>query len=374
MSRKRVLFLVSSLQFGGAEIQTVNLLNRLRCDDLEIHLAHFLGGGPLQARLDPGAIAGLHDLGKRGRFDLRFLWRLAGLLTRLQPHAVVAVALYPAFLANVLRLACRLRFRMAVILHAAMACNAFEHRVNRLLYRWVADVAERTIYVCRKQMDYWAEVYGVHLRNASCIYNGVDHTFFAPRRSGEPVSPLRAELGIGPEASVICICAALRPEKRHQDLIDAFAILQRDLPNARLLILGDGPERGSVEQRIAARGLTDRVRILGFHQDVRPYLEIADLCVLSSATEAFSMAILEAMSMGKAIVGPRVGGVTEQVIDGVNGLTYPPGDVAELAAAMQSILQEGRAAAMGVCSRARVEELFTLDRMVESYDALLAAL
>jgi glycosyltransferase involved in cell wall biosynthesis len=173
---------------------------------------------------------------------------------------------------------------------------------------------------------------------------------------------------------VICICAALRPEKRHQDLIDAFAILQRDLPNARLLILGDGPERGSVEQRIAARGLTDRVRILGFHQDVRPYLEIADLCVLSSATEAFSMAILEAMSMGKAIVGPRVGGVTEQVIDGVNGLTYPPGDVAELAAAMQSILQEGRAAAMGVCSRARVEELFTLDRMVESYDALLAAL
>src|SRR4029077_13405288 len=99
---------------------------------------------------------------------------------------------------------------------------------------------------------------------------------------------------------VIGICAALRPEKNHVQLVDAVAALRaRGIP-ARALVIGDGPMRPAIEARARAAGVADEVRITGFQQDVRPYLAACDTAVLCSTTiETFSLAALEAMALGR---------------------------------------------------------------------------
>jgi glycosyltransferase involved in cell wall biosynthesis len=137
-----------------------------------------------------------------------------------------------------------------------------------------------------------------------------------------------------------------------------------------LLIIGEGSERKKIENEIENLNLSKYVHITGFQNDVRRFIEITDICCLSSATETFSIAILEAMSLHKPIIGPRVGGVTEQVIDNINGLTFPVGDIDALFKTLETMITSNRIEQMGQASRQRVEQLFTLKQMVSDYRKL----
>ena len=99
---------------------------------------------------------------------------------------------------------------------------------------------------------------------------------------------------------MLAICAALRPEKRHLDFLHAVRQLVDEGLDLRALLIGDGPERPRIEAYCREHALLDRCRITGFQMDVRPWLASADVCLLTSSTETFPMALLEAMSMGRA--------------------------------------------------------------------------
>jgi glycosyltransferase involved in cell wall biosynthesis len=155
------------------------------------------------------------------------------------------------------------------------------------------------------------------------------------------------------------------------DLIEAGRLLRdKGLP-VKILIVGDGSERSAIEQHIRNRQMQDCVVITGFQQDVRPYVALSDIFALCSATETFSISILEAMAMGKAIVAPAIGGVPEQVVHGKNGLLFPPGDVTALADCLATIITKGTSEAMGLESRALVRDRFSVEQMVTSYENLL---
>jgi len=163
----------------------------------------------------------------------------------------------------------------------------------------------------------------------------------------------------------------LRPEKRHVDLIDAGKILiEKGLP-IKILIVGDGPERENIKKHIKQLGTEKNVTITGFQHDVRPYVAISDIVTLASVTETFSMAILEAMALGKAIVAPDIGGLSEQVIHGKNGFVFPPGDVKALAERLFTMITQNLIEPMGKKSRSLVCDKFTLNRMVDGYENLL---
>jgi glycosyltransferase involved in cell wall biosynthesis len=141
----------------------------------------------------------------------------------------------------------------------------------------------------------------------------------------------------------------------------------------RCLVIGDGPERQSLEGRIRSLGIADRVVITGYEMDVRPYVAACDAMVLTSHSETFSLSALESMAMGKPMLMTRTGGAAEQVTDGVTGFLFEPGDVGALAGQLGSLVTSTRSESMGAAAAQDVASRFPLAKMISDYSALVEA-
>lgn len=203
-----------------------------------------------------------------------------------------------------------------------------------------------------------------------CIPNGVDSDRFAPLPPSEREA-VRAQLGCGPEHLLIGCVASLSTVKRHVDLVNAFATVQASLPQARLVLIGDGPLREPVEQQLKALGLQRSVLLLGVRNDAHRLWPAMDLAVLASSTEGLSNALLEAQSCGLPVVATRVGGNPELVADESLGLLVPPLQPEALAQALvRAATQEGWRREAGKLARTRVLAHSSTATMVAAYDRL----
>jgi glycosyltransferase involved in cell wall biosynthesis len=165
----------------------------------------------------------------------------------------------------------------------------------------------------------------------------------------------------------ILVLGRLTRQKRPDLAVRAFARL--DLPGAELHLANDGPDRERVEALARTLGVADRVRFLGYQQDVPALLARASCLLLTSEYEAASLSLLEAMAAGVPVVATRVGGV-EEALDGA-GVVVPPGDEAAIAAALARVLGDAaEAARLAEAARERVGRLFTRERMVAETVAL----
>jgi glycosyltransferase involved in cell wall biosynthesis len=200
----------------------------------------------------------------------------------------------------------------------------------------------------------------------SVIHNGIE-----PGVAPSFGDRLRARrmLGIDDTAFVVMAVARLDPVKDFPTLIDAFAAVRGRLPRARLVIVGDGPERGRLEERAARADVAGSVDIIGFRAGVRQLLPAADLYVSSSISEGISITILEAMAANLAVVATSVGGTPEVLPTAADGgILVPSRDAARLASAIAS-LESDTATRMAIAAagRRRLESAFTIDRMVNDY-------
>jgi glycosyltransferase involved in cell wall biosynthesis len=172
----------------------------------------------------------------------------------------------------------------------------------------------------------------------------------------------------------------MRPEKAHGDFLRALAQVVQEPETAREgqrvcgWLIGDGPLRAALERDIDALGLRERVRISGFVQDVRPLVAACDAMAITSTTETFSLAALEAMALGKPLLMTDVGGAREQVRHGHNGWLVPVGDVQAMAGALARWLEPNARAAMGLRAAAEVRERFELAGMVQGFERQFSAL
>ncbi len=204
------------------------------------------------------------------------------------------------------------------------------------------------------------------------IYNGL---WQAPPAAA-PEEPDRLDLP--PDAPVVGIVANLRPVKRVDLFVEMAALVARELPTARFLVLGQGELAGRLQQQAAAAGLGEQVHFLGQVRDVFPYLARLDVGVLTSESEGLSNCLIEYGRAGVPTVAFDTGGNREIVRDGQNGFLVPPGDVSQLAGRVLEILtdtrrsEQMRAAGPRVCA-----ELFdpgkVLAQTMEFYEAIAAA-
>ncbi len=142
-----------------------------------------------------------------------------------------------------------------------------------------------------------------------------------------------------------------RPVKRVRDVIRTFALIEQRVPS-RLLLVGDGPERSEAERLSRELGITERVKFLGKQEAVVELLSISDLMLMTSETESFGLAALEAMACSVPVVAYKVGGLPELIRDGDNGYTVPKADVEALAArAIEVLINSPLHARMAHCAR-----------------------
>ena len=196
----------------------------------------------------------------------------------------------------------------------------------------------------------------------------VIHNFFVPRPPRRSREEVRRELGLGDEV-VVLHSSNLRPGKRIDLLLETVARVH-PLNAFRLLILAGEPFAPFSEQ-VQRLGLTECVIVREKVTDIEDYLQVADIGLFTSETESFCLSILEAMCFGCPSVSTRVGGIPEVVEDNQSSLLIPFGDVAALAGALESLIDDKtRRSALGRAAQARARERFSAEVIVPRYEAL----
>jgi len=370
----RVLFVLNSLCVGGAEKQVVSLVNRLDRSRFALSVLYLKPEETLRPQLEDAACAdGIRCLGVSKGIEWPAIRAIAEHIERHQIDVMVCTNMYAQLYGWLARRIARRKPRLVEVFHTT-DLGSRKERLSMALYKPLTRLADLLVYVCGAQARHWQRE-GLRARQDTVIYNGIDAERFVDRWSEDDKAALRAGHGLARDDYVVGLCAVMRPEKAHADLLSAIAALRaRGVPIKGLLI-GDGPLRAALEAQIDALGLRDAVRITGFLQDVRPAVAACDVLVLAShSVETFSLAALEAMALGRPMVMTEIGGAAEQVTPGVHGLLYPPGDLDALADRLATLHERTTREAMGARAAQRVRAEFDLAQMVEGYERTFSAL
>jgi len=234
---------------------------------------------------------------------------------------------------------------------------------------------DRIVCVSRAVQDWVFEGEGIRKGKTIVIYNGTAPFFVAPSTGSIPAFGRRA-LGIPEHDTVFTVVASLTPNKGHRVLLESFAALLEEHPNATLLIVGDGPLRHELEGRAWQQKIDRKIVFTGQQTDISDLLRISDVGLLpSQSREGLGMALIEAMAAGLPVIGTNLGGIPEVIADGENGILVPLARADLLADAMKRLATDREARLrMGRRSRQIYEANFTLDGMICHIEALYASL
>ena len=243
-------------------------------------------------------------------------------------------------------------------------------------YQWIRRIyspfVKHYIALSRDLADYLTHPVGISSKRVTQIYNGVDAQRFHPVEQRQAIagSPFNA-----PEYWIVGTVGRMQTVKDQTNLAKAFVQAIRLAPelrhHLRLIMVGDGPLRAESLAILDAAGVTDLAWLPGERQDIPEIMRGLDCFVLPSIAEGVSNTILEAMASGLPVIATAVGGNTELVDDGQNGLWVPASDPASLAAALVALGRDTeRARTMGRCGRQRVEKHYSMGAMVRKYQAL----
>jgi glycosyltransferase involved in cell wall biosynthesis len=372
--RLRLLLLSANFAAGGAERHMLELATRLDAGLFDIHIAHIKPEAPL---LDVPSFAHCEAFSCAGTrwIDIPAARRLARFIDDNAIESVLCSSFYAAMIALMARRFAGSRFAISVVYHSTIL-RTLKERLQMKFYTLMLRQYQLVVFLCRNQRKHWRDSgYAAPTREVT-IYNGIDVAAFSPDAVPmEAVARCRAEAGFSAADYVVGICAALRPEKAHLDLLRAMTILKRDCPHAKLLIIGDGPERRNIEAEIERAGMGPNVFIAGYQQDVRPWVSASDVMVLAStAIETFSLAALESMALEKPLIMTDIGGASEQISPGTNGYLFPPADVELLAHHLFSLANPELRRKFGREARAVVSSEFDIAQMLACYERELLAL
>lgn len=233
---------------------------------------------------------------------------------------------------------------------------------NRWLYRQARGVATTGESLRRHLLD----TLDLDPARVASVPTGIDTERFAPADK----AAAKAALGLAPQERHIGIVATLRSWKGHLYLLDAFAQMNR--PDLHLLIVGEGPMRGPIEEKIAALKLGGRITLAGQRSNPEHWLQALDVfCLPSYANEGVPQAILQAMLCALPIVTTPVGAILEAVADGDTALVVPPRDAAALAAAIARLLDDAALAArLGTAARRRASANFSKETMLDRMESI----
>lgn len=362
----QIVHVVENLERGGLERMVIDLAGVQRAAGHRCRVICLFQPGALAGELEAQGIE-VQACRKRGGFDLAALRRLRGWL-RATPGAVVHTHNANAHYHTV---AAAIGLPIARLINTRHGMGAAQPGSRgEWLYRRTMRRTDTVAAVCDAARARFAQQGVAPRGRLLSVLNGIRIDRFSPA-SEEHRAALRSDLGLAPDTRIIGSVGRLNPVKDQATLLRAFARLRGDFTDTALVLVGDGALRGSLESQAAALGIGDAVRFPGDRSDVRELLQGFDVFALSSLSEGYSMALLEACASGLPIVATDVGGNREIVVDGRNGLLVPPARDDALADAFATLLRDpAGTAAMGRAGRDWAMREASVETMARRYDAL----
>ena len=247
---------------------------------------------------------------------------------------------------------------------------AWRQILFRNLERLASHWCDKMVFISQPLIDWALRERITRREKIQKIYSGIELDHFEPVPDGEKKA-LKEAWGIREEAPVVGIVSKLWEGKGHAILIHAFEGLKREIPEAVLVIAGEGYLRDKLSDLVDRLGLKGSVLFTGFQMDVRRIIATFDVAVLPSFFEGMGRVLLEAMTMGKPVVASSVGGIPDLVHHGKTGFLVTPGSVSELKSGLLTLIRnKALAKEMGEEGRMRISEEFSAGRMAQSIEKL----
>lgn len=364
----KLVVVIHGLPMGGAEKFLIGLLNYLRKNKFDSHLILLGSDDELQKELHPEIP--IYKILKTWRFDFSIVARLKKKINSISPNCIMCINTYSFFLT---KLATYFTHEYPIVLspHSTKPFSIYNFLQNLLYYRFISR-SDFVIYLCNAQKEYLNKVYRLSSHKKFVNYNGIDISYFnSSNTSNDDVIDLKKQLGISEKHKLIVQVARIQPEKRHDVSIKALSKLNMHIKNnVHLLLVGGGSQKriSNLKSLASQLGVENHVHFLGAQSDVRLFYKSAHLFTLTSESETFSLAALEAMAVGLPVVLTDVGGAREMITENINGYLVPVSNSLCLAQTWEK--------ALSICFnsasiREVVKNKFNQDTMFTSYAKLL---
>lgn len=399
----KVCLYVSIFNPGGAERQIVNLARELSTRGHDVVLLHmhkdinqahyldavrgtgvelinaamlnFLKAGMLLSRKYPDFYAHIPAPGpvKQG---IRFL---AGALSEIRPDIVHSYLDLPNCMAGCAAIMADVPVHLASFRNVDPETGKFGWEDLTLpLYRYILDQGRPYFEAnSRTGAEHYARWLGVPPDEITYTPNGIDPAVYM-MPPGQPRGEIREALGLPASAPTLVTLARYSPEKAPQAMLDIFARVRANHPDAHYIIAGNGmTHAGEMGTMVRARGLEKAVHLLGVRNDVAALLSCADVFLLPSKIEGFPNAIMEAMAAGTSVVASNVGGVPDLIRHNQDGLLHAAQDLEGMVQSVEALLADAELRTrFGESARQRIVQDFSLqklaDRALGRYEGLLA--
>lgn len=372
----KILYVIGSMQVGGAENHLLRVATELARKGDQIDVFAFQPNGPLRPKFEQQGV-NIHGfapgkwLPRIMRHPRALAWVVLALsgallwwkLWRLRPQIVHFFLPAAYIVGGVVSLLGPPIYR--VMSRRSLNHYQVKHRLFARVEHWLHPRMDVVIGNSQAVVHQLAQE-GVTTQRLRLIYNGVDASRFENLSAR---STTRVQLGLAMDACIYIVVANLIPYKGHEDLIDAFALIAKDLPQSwRVLVVGRDDGIGAMLQNKATScGLGENFLFLGSRQDIPELLACSDVGVLCSHEEGFSNAVLESMAAGLPMVVTDVGGNGEAVQDGYTGYVVPPRNPSELSKALLKISRDADRQFFGERGSRRVSTEFSMSACVKAY-------
>lgn len=373
-----IAHIVYALDTGGLENGLVNIINRMPADEFRHMVICLTSSGKFARRIERSDVAVI-ELHKRPGHDLKTWLALWKVLREHRPDivhsrnvAALEAQLVTLALPNVRRVHGEHGRDMNDLDGSNRKYNLFRSLLRPIIHHYIA--------VSQDLGQWLTQTIGVPEDKISQIYNGVDLSRFSS--AGGAVDASVADLPATfrePGALVVGTVGRLTPVKDQQALIEAVALLRQQrgslASQVRLMLVGGGPLRVTLEQQAQAAGIADITWFAGDRSDVASLLQSMDVFVLPSLAEGISNTLLEAMACALPVVATRVGGTPEIITANEQGLLVPAADPQELALALARVLNDGALRQrLGSSGRRKVEQYFNWEATVHRYGGIYRSL
>ncbi len=345
----RLAVLLQDLEFGGTQRYAIHLLKNLNPVLFSAELWVLRGGNDMVPAAREAGIKVRH-LSHDTWVSPASLMALARRLRSDRPAILYTLTVVPNIWGRV----------FAKIAQVPVVISGYRNFLPKQHERWLWRLSDTIICNAEILKHVMIDKFFVDPLRIAVIPNAVDTDFFKP------------DQGYSPKPPTVLFIGRLVHEKDPLNLFEGFRLAAQVVPEASFEIMGNGPFRPQLENRIRRYSLESRIRLLPAAADIRPVFKKASIFALPSSSEASPNVVIEAMAMGLPVVGTRVGGIPELIEHGRTGILVDPGDPKGLADALVTLLTDtDRARAMGQAGRERVLAHHSLEYMVSRTQEVL---
>lgn len=365
-SKKKLLFVISSLVEGGTERVVTDIIAHLDKEKYDISLALFEKKGPYLYQI-PYYVK-LYDFKKKSRYSfLKLILNLIILFRKVKPNTVVSFMAYTSVVVLLAKFLSGCRFNLVTSIRTYLSYATLHSKLSRIryfLYKFLFNYADHIVVPSAGVKIDLEKTFNIIQRKIKIIYNPIDLKKIKKLKE-EEIKDLRIK-----EKSFLLTVGRLTKAKGYPYLLEAYSMINKEI-DEKFVILGTGKDEERLKSLVNELGIQECVLFLGFQKNPYKFMNIASIFVLASLWEGFPNVLLEAMVCGVPVIstdcssGPR-----EIITNGKNGILIPPADEKTLADAMLTLLKDENLRKKFSKNGKRRAEDFRIEKILPQYEEL----